>query len=143
MPLAEALFRDVDNVDASPFLVGLSQMGFDYPGLGIVVQSLLRHVMSQLLCDGIVNKLLVTNSEEANQCACSFPTHARPADLTLPALAESSPSCTSSSSTVRAFSTSCAHAKLTAVVHPQANPSSRPCGGARPSPRLSTRSTPR
>ncbi|TNY24038.1 hypothetical protein DMC30DRAFT_443752 [Rhodotorula diobovata] len=67
VPLAEALFRDVDNVDASPFLVGLSQMGFDYPGLGIVVQSLLRHVMSQLLCDGIVNKLLVTNSEEANQ----------------------------------------------------------------------------
>ncbi|GAA5860952.1 hypothetical protein JCM8547_003899 [Rhodosporidiobolus lusitaniae] len=67
IPLAEALFRDVDNVAASPFLVGLSQMGFDYPGLGIVVQSLLRHVMSQLLCDGIVNKLLVTNSEEANQ----------------------------------------------------------------------------
>ncbi|BGP43136.1 hypothetical protein JCM10449v2_007160 [Rhodotorula kratochvilovae] len=67
VPLAEALFRDVDNVAASPFLVGLSQMGFDYPGLGIVVQSLLRHVLSQLLCDGIVNKLLVTNSEEANQ----------------------------------------------------------------------------
>ncbi|GAA5840551.1 hypothetical protein JCM11251_007613 [Rhodosporidiobolus azoricus] len=67
VPLAEALFSDVDNVAASPFLVGLSQMGFDYPGLGIVVQSLLRHVMSQLLCDGIVNKLLVTNSEEANQ----------------------------------------------------------------------------
>ncbi|GAA5899513.1 hypothetical protein JCM6882_001137 [Rhodosporidiobolus microsporus] len=67
VPLAEALFADVDNVAASPFLVGLSQMGFDYPGLGIVVQSLLRHVMSQLLCDGIVNKLLVTNSEDANQ----------------------------------------------------------------------------
>ncbi|GAA6018347.1 hypothetical protein JCM10207_000813 [Rhodosporidiobolus poonsookiae] len=67
VPLAEALFQDVDNVAASPFLVGLSQMGFDYPGLGIVVQSLLRHVMSQLLCDGIVNKLLVTNSEDANQ----------------------------------------------------------------------------
>ncbi|GJN93735.1 hypothetical protein Rhopal_006792-T1 [Rhodotorula paludigena] len=67
VPLAEALFQDVDNVEASPFLVGLSQMGFDYPGLGIVVQSLLRHVMSQLLCDGIVNKLLVTNSEDANQ----------------------------------------------------------------------------
>ncbi|GAA6044395.1 hypothetical protein JCM8097_002088, partial [Rhodosporidiobolus ruineniae] len=66
VPLAEALFQDVDNVAASPFLVGLSQMGFDYPGLGIVVQSLLRHVMSQLLCEGIVNKLLVTNSEEAN-----------------------------------------------------------------------------
>jgi hypothetical protein len=30
-------------------------MNFDYPGLGIVVQSLLRHVMSQLLCEGIVN----------------------------------------------------------------------------------------
>lgn len=43
-------------------------MNFDYPGLGIVVQSLLRHVMSQLLCEGIVNKLLVTNSEVANQC---------------------------------------------------------------------------
>lgn len=68
VPLAEALYQDVDNVAASPFIVGLSQMGFDYPGLGIVVQSLLRHVMSQLLCDGIVNKLLVTNSEEANQC---------------------------------------------------------------------------
>ncbi|GAA5878187.1 hypothetical protein JCM16303_002876 [Sporobolomyces ruberrimus] len=67
VPLAEALFQDVDNVAASPFLVGLSQMGFDYPGLGIVVQSLLRHVMSQLLCEGIVNRLLVTNSEEANQ----------------------------------------------------------------------------
>ncbi|GAA5942506.1 uncharacterized protein JCM15063_000019 [Sporobolomyces koalae] len=67
VPLAEALFEDVDNVTASPFLVGLSQMGFDYPGLGIVVQSLLRHVMSQLLCEGIVNRLLVTNSEEANQ----------------------------------------------------------------------------
>ncbi|GAA5864779.1 hypothetical protein JCM1840_004898 [Sporobolomyces johnsonii] len=67
VPLAEALFKDVDNVTASPFLVGLSQMGFDYPGLGIVVQSLLRHVMSQLLCEGIVNRLLVTNSEEANQ----------------------------------------------------------------------------
>ncbi|BGP35086.1 hypothetical protein JCM10296v2_006916 [Rhodotorula toruloides] len=67
VPLAEALYQDVDNVAASPFIVGLSQMGFDYPGLGIVVQSLLRHVMSQLLCDGIVNKLLVTNSEDANQ----------------------------------------------------------------------------
>ncbi|GAA5992942.1 hypothetical protein JCM10908_000759 [Rhodotorula pacifica] len=67
IPLAEALFQDVENATASPFLVGLSQMGFDYPGLGIVVQSLLRHVMSQLLCEGIVNKLLVTNSEEANQ----------------------------------------------------------------------------
>ncbi|BGP19770.1 hypothetical protein JCM10213_003618 [Rhodosporidiobolus nylandii] len=67
VPLAEALFQDVDNVAASPFLVGLAQMGFDYPGLGIVVQSLLRHTMSQLLCEGIVNKLLVTNSEEANQ----------------------------------------------------------------------------
>ncbi|GAA5844749.1 hypothetical protein JCM3766R1_005264 [Sporobolomyces carnicolor] len=67
VPLAEALFQDVDNVASSPFLVGLSQMGFDYPGLGIVVQSLLRHVMSQLLCEGIVNRLLVTNSEEANQ----------------------------------------------------------------------------
>ncbi|KWU41669.1 hypothetical protein RHOSPDRAFT_22579, partial [Rhodotorula sp. JG-1b] len=55
------------NATASPFLVGLSQMNFDYPGLGIVVQSLLRHVMSQLLCEGIVNKLLVTNSEVANQ----------------------------------------------------------------------------
>ncbi|GAA5914407.1 uncharacterized protein JCM6883_003178 [Sporobolomyces salmoneus] len=67
VPLAEALFQDVDNVSESPFLVGLSQMGFDYPGLGIVVQSLLRHVMSQLLCEGIVNRLLVTNSEEANE----------------------------------------------------------------------------
>ncbi|GAA5866102.1 hypothetical protein JCM3774_000029 [Rhodotorula dairenensis] len=67
VPLAEALYHDVENATASPFLVGLSQMGFVYPGLGIVVQSLLRHVMSQLLCEGIVNKLLVTNSEEANQ----------------------------------------------------------------------------
>ncbi|GAA5824298.1 hypothetical protein JCM10212_006693, partial [Sporobolomyces blumeae] len=67
IPLAEALYRDVDQVERSPFLVGLNQMGFDYPGLGIVVQSLLRHVMSQLLCDGIVNRLLVTNSEEANE----------------------------------------------------------------------------
>ncbi|POY72853.1 hypothetical protein BMF94_4108 [Rhodotorula taiwanensis] len=67
IPLAEALYRDVENAHASPFLVGLNQMQFDYPGLGIVVQSLLRHAMSQLLCDGIVNKLLVTNSEEANQ----------------------------------------------------------------------------
>lgn len=67
IPLAEALFHDVENASASPFLVGLHQMQFDYPGLGIVVQSLLRHVMSQLLCEGIVNKLLVTNSEEANQ----------------------------------------------------------------------------
>lgn len=67
IPLAEALYRDVENAYASPFLVGLNQMQFDYPGLGIVVQSLLRHAMSQLLCDGIVNKLLVTNSEEANQ----------------------------------------------------------------------------
>jgi hypothetical protein len=41
----------------------VEQMNFDYPGLGIVVQSLLRHVMSQLLCEGIVNKLLVTNEE--------------------------------------------------------------------------------
>ena len=70
IPLAEALFQDVENATASPFLVGLSQMNFDYPGLGIVVQSLLRHVMSQLLCEGIVNKLLVTNSEVANQCVC-------------------------------------------------------------------------
>lgn len=67
IPLAEALFQDVENATASPFLVGLEQMNFDYPGLGIVVQSLLRHVMSQLLCEGIVNKLLVTNSEVANQ----------------------------------------------------------------------------
>ena len=36
-------------------------------GLGLVVQSLLRHTMSLMLSEGIVNELLVTNSEEANR----------------------------------------------------------------------------
>ena len=31
------------------------------------MQSLLRHTMSLMLSDGIVNQLLVTNSAEANQ----------------------------------------------------------------------------
>lgn len=66
VPLAEALYADIDAVAHSPFLLGLAQQGFDYPGLGIVVQSLLRHVMSSMLADGIVNQLLVTNSNEAN-----------------------------------------------------------------------------
>lgn len=66
VPLAEALFADIDAIAQSPFLLGLAQQGFDYPGLGIVVQSLLRHVMSSMLADGIVNQLLVTNSNEAN-----------------------------------------------------------------------------
>lgn len=67
IPLAEALYSDIDTVNNSPFLLGLAQQGFDYPGLGIVVQSLLRHTMSLMLSDGIVNQLLVTNSAEANQ----------------------------------------------------------------------------
>ncbi|KAK4051513.1 hypothetical protein OIO90_004727 [Microbotryomycetes sp. JL221] len=67
IPLAEALFNDLDSIANSPFLMGLAQQGFDYPGLGIVVQSLLRHVMSLMLSDGIVNQLLVTNSADANQ----------------------------------------------------------------------------
>ncbi|KAL8291504.1 hypothetical protein RQP46_002482 [Phenoliferia psychrophenolica] len=67
IPLAEALYGDLNNASDSPFLEALHAAGFDYPGLGLVVQSLLRHVMSQMLSEGIVNELLVTNSEEANR----------------------------------------------------------------------------
>ena len=68
IPLAEALYADLDEgARESPFLNGLSTMEFDFQGLGLVVQSLLRHVMSQMLADGIVNELLVTNSEDANR----------------------------------------------------------------------------
>lgn len=66
IPLAEALFSDLENARESPFLLALSEAGFEYTGLGLVVQSLMRHVMSQMLSEGIVNQLLVTNSEEAN-----------------------------------------------------------------------------
>ncbi|KAM0748792.1 hypothetical protein T439DRAFT_327299 [Meredithblackwellia eburnea MCA 4105] len=67
IPLAEALYADLDNASESPFLEALRSQQFDYPGLGLVVQSLLRHVMSQMLSEGIVNELLVTNSEDANR----------------------------------------------------------------------------
>ncbi|KAI5477457.1 hypothetical protein MNV49_006369 [Pseudohyphozyma bogoriensis] len=67
IPLAEALYSDLDNAQDSPFLTALAQAEFDYVGLGLVVQSLLRHVMSQMLSEGIVNELLVTNSDEANR----------------------------------------------------------------------------
>lgn len=67
IPLAEVLFEDIESVNNSPFLLGVKSAGFDYPGLGIVVQSLLRHVMGVMLAEGIVNELLVTNSDDANR----------------------------------------------------------------------------
>lgn len=68
IPLAEALWEDLqDTAQDSPFLTALHSAGFDYVGLGLVVQSLLRHAMSLMLSEGIVNELLVTNSEEANR----------------------------------------------------------------------------
>ncbi len=67
IPLAEALLQDIPASDSSDFLQSLRQTNYDYPHLGLVVQSLLRHVMSHLLAEGIVNELLVTNSEEANR----------------------------------------------------------------------------
>lgn len=67
IPLANALYDDIAFAKDSPFLLALSQVQFEYSNLAMVVQTLMRHAMSEMLCYGIVNELLVTNSEEANK----------------------------------------------------------------------------
>lgn len=67
IPLANALYIDIDSAKGSPFLLALHEASFEYARLGMVVQNMMRHAMSELLCYGIVNELLVTNSEEANK----------------------------------------------------------------------------
>ena len=68
VPLAQAVCADIEaKSQSSPFLDGLRQVDYDYSGIGMVAQSLMRHLMSDLLSDGIINQLLVTNSEDANR----------------------------------------------------------------------------
>lgn len=74
IPIAHAILQDLgqDQLRASPLLTSLAdtlngRAGREFTGgLGMLVQSLLRHLLSQILSDGIINELLITNSEEAN-----------------------------------------------------------------------------
>ncbi|KDE02859.1 hypothetical protein, variant 1 [Microbotryum lychnidis-dioicae p1A1 Lamole] len=63
--LASAIYADLPTITQSPFLNSIQ--GFEDPESGIILQSLIRHALSTLLADGIVNSLLVTDSEEANE----------------------------------------------------------------------------
>lgn len=66
IPLAAALYADVQGKD-SPFLLALEAISFNYPRLAMVVQNLMRHLMSEVICYSIVNQVLTTNSEDANK----------------------------------------------------------------------------
>ncbi|SCV73265.1 BQ2448_7190 [Microbotryum intermedium] len=63
--LASAIYADLPAISQSPFLNSIQE--FEDPESGIILQSLVRHALSSLLADGIVNSLLVTDSEEANE----------------------------------------------------------------------------
>ena len=69
VPLLKALLQDLgqDQVSSSPLLFALDKDGYDsIAALGIIVQSLLRHVMSEILAEAIINRLLITDSEQTN-----------------------------------------------------------------------------
>jgi hypothetical protein len=74
VPLLSALLADMPSHTESPFLEKLGRAleanaagaGLETFSLGIVTQSLLRHIIAETVMDGLVNKLVVTSSEEAN-----------------------------------------------------------------------------
>lgn len=69
LPLLKALLQDLgpEQVSSSPLLFALDKDGFgSVATLGIIVQSLLRHVMSEILAEAIINRLLITDSEQTN-----------------------------------------------------------------------------
>ena len=69
IPLLKALLQDLgqEQVSSSPLLFALDKDGYgSIATLGIIVQSLLRHVMSEILAEAIINRLLITDSEQTN-----------------------------------------------------------------------------
>jgi hypothetical protein len=72
IPLLRALFADLPTHSESPFLDRLSQVleagggGLETFSLGVVTQSLLRHIVAEAIMEGLINKLVVTSSEDAN-----------------------------------------------------------------------------
>lgn len=67
VPLLNALYADLPrSAQESPFLSFLERNDWKFDGVGLVAQSLARNAISQVLAEGIINRLLVTDSEEAN-----------------------------------------------------------------------------
>lgn len=74
LPLVRALTEDLGQGQShdSP-LLSLLDSFIKHPereselgSMGFMVQSLLRHIFAEILADGIINQLLITDSEEAN-----------------------------------------------------------------------------